>query len=77
MPQKRQAPRPDGVRDYTRLDPYPAAPEDPRERQEFFRRRNAHIAGQPEEEYLKALEEQEVRVSQRPPEPRPKGRQDR
>lgn len=58
MPQKRQAPRPDAVRkpeEHARAESYPGAPKDPKERQEYFRRRNARISGVDEDVYLESL----------------------
>ena len=72
MPQKRQAPRPDA----TRLDTYPSAPSEPKERLEWVRRRNAGIAKVDEEPYLAAIKDQQKRAREYVA-PSPKGRQDR
>lgn len=74
MPQKRQAPRPDAVRkpeEHERGESYPSAPKDPKERQEWFRRRNAHISGVDEETYLAALGAQDGRSLQHLDQQRP------
>jgi hypothetical protein len=76
MPQKRQAARPDAVAKphvhTERLDTYPSAPTDPRERLAWMRRRNAAIAGVDEATYLEALAAQDGRATQHLDEQRPK-----
>jgi hypothetical protein len=75
MPQKRQAPRPDAVRKpETPVDNecYPSAPKDPKERQEWVRRRNARISGVDEETYLAACVVSDGRSLQHLDEQRPK-----
>lgn len=44
---------------------YPSAPVDPAHRRDWVRRRNAAIAGIPEDEYLQAIAEQDARRAHR------------